>query len=169
MRCGTEALAGSVDARERLARGFGRIPGLRRIETGIAVSAGRAFLAEVMQQPHAPAAGALAEAEQRIELGEGHAPELLAALGLLEHAAQVHEIAQAVGHPCIRRLAVAPGAAGLLVIRFDALRQVALRDEAHVGLVDAHAEGDRGDIDLALLALEALLVARCALPVHPAW
>src|SRR6185369_2579576 len=45
---GAEALAGAVDARERLARGVGRIPGLRRIETGIAVPAGWAFLAKVV-------------------------------------------------------------------------------------------------------------------------
>ena len=43
-----------------------------------------------------------------------------------------------------------------------ALGQVEMGDEAHVGLVDAHAEGDRGDHDHALLLEEAVLVARRA-------
>jgi hypothetical protein len=34
-----------------------------------------------------------------------------------------------------------------------------MRDEAHVGLVDAHAEGDRRHHDHAVLAQEARLVA----------
>ena len=38
-----------------------------------------------------------------------------------------------------------------------------MRDEADVGLVDAHAEGDRGDDDDAFLAQKALLVARARL------
>ena len=35
-----------------------------------------------------------------------------------------------------------------------------MRHEAHVGLVDAHAEGDRGDHHHAILAQETLLVLR---------
>jgi hypothetical protein len=54
----------------------------------------------------------------------------------------LHDVAEAVGHPRVGGRAVAAGAAGLLVIALDALRQVEVRDEAHVGLVDAHAEGD---------------------------
>ena len=38
-----------------------------------------------------------------------------------------------------------PGAAGLLVISLDRLGDAGMGDEAHVGLVDAHAEGDRRD------------------------
>ena len=81
-------------------------------------------------------------------------------LGLLDHAALLHDVGQAVGHPGVGGLAVAAGAAGLLVVGLDALRQIEMRDEAHVGLVDAHAEGDGGDDDDAVLAQEALLVAR---------
>ena len=35
-----------------------------------------------------------------------------------------------------------------------------MRDEAHVGLVDAHAEGDGGHHDDAFLAQEARLMRR---------
>ena len=48
-----------------------------------------------------------------------------------------------------RRLAVAAGAADLLRVRLEALRQVVVVDVADVGLVDPHAEGDRRDDDVA--------------------
>ena len=45
------------------------------------------------------------------------------------------------------RLAVAAGAADLLRVALQALGQVVVVDVADVGLVDAHAERDRGDDD----------------------
>ena len=90
----------------------------------------------------------------------------LAGFRLVDHAPQLHHVLQPVGHPGIGRQAVAAGAAGLLVVALDALRQVEMRDEAHVGLVDAHAEGDGGDHHDAVLALEALLVPPARLGVH---
>ena len=72
----------------------------------------------------------------------------------------LHHVGQAVGHPGVGRQAVAAGAAGLLVVALDALGQVEVRDEAHVGLVDAHAEGDGRDHHDAVLAQEAVLVLR---------
>ena len=66
---GAEALAGAVDRRQRLLRRGGGVEGLGRREAGVAIAAGRARLAEIVEQAHAPAAGGLAQAEQRIELG----------------------------------------------------------------------------------------------------
>ena len=68
------------------------------------------------------------------------------------------DVLHAVGHPSFRWLAVAAGAAGFLVVGLDAFRQVEVGDEAHVGLVDAHAESDRRAHDQAVLAQEAALV-----------
>jgi hypothetical protein len=76
---------------------------------------------------------------------------------------------QAVAEPGVGRQAVAAGAAGLLVVGLDALRQVQVGDEAHVRLVDAHAEGDGGDDDDALAAQEAPAGARRASAGRPAW
>ena len=56
--------------------------------------------------------------------------------------------------------AVAARAARLLVVALDGLGQVVVHDEAHVGLVDAHAEGDGGDDDVDLVAREGVLYAR---------
>ena len=56
------------------------------------------------------------------------------------------------------RRPVAPGPADLLVVGLDAARQVGMEDVAHVGLVDPHAEGDRGDDDHARFGHEQVLV-----------
>ena len=52
-------------------------------------------------------------------------------------------------------VAVASGAADLLVVAFRAVRHVEVDDEAHVRPVDAHAESDCGDDDDRLAAAEA--------------
>ena len=83
----------------------------------------------------------------------------LGGLGILDHLAQAGDVLQAIDHPGIGGQAVAAGAAGLLVIGFEALGQIEMGDEAHVGLVDAHAEGDGGDHDDAVFLEEAVLVA----------
>ena len=58
----------------------------------------------------------------------------------------------------LRRLAVAAGAAGFLVVAFERLRQVVVHDPAHVRLVDAHAERDGRDDHLRIVANERFLV-----------
>ena len=107
-------------------------------------AAGLAGLAEVAEQPHAPAVGRLGQPEHGIELGRRQPLVRDVGLRQLDQPALLHDVGQAVGHPGLGRLAIAAGAAGLLEVAFDALGHVEVRDEAHVGLVDAHAEGDRG-------------------------
>ena len=72
--------------------------------------------------------------------------------------AQQGIVVEAVAQPAGGRLPVASGAAAFLVEVFDALRHVEVGDEAYVGLVDAHAEGDGGHDDEAFFAGEAVLV-----------
>ena len=120
---------------------------------------GRARFAEVGEQAHAPAVVRLGQREQRVELAALAALELFGSWALVDHPPLVDHVGQAVGHPGVGGQAVAAGAAGLLVVALDVLRQVEVRDEAHVGLVDAHAEGDRRDHHDAVLAQEAVLVA----------
>jgi hypothetical protein len=87
----------------------------------------------------------------------------------VEHLPQRDDVLQAVDQPGVRGQAVAAGAAGLLVVGLDGLRQVEVGDEAHVRLVDAHAEGDGGDDDHALLAQEAPPGALARRAGRPAW
>ena len=57
----------------------------------------------------------------------------------------------------MRQLAVAPGPAGLLIVGFQAAGHVVVHDEPHVGLVDAHAEGQRRHDNLGLAGHERVL------------
>ena len=116
-------------------------------------------LAEVASSRTRRQSCASARASSASSLPRSTLLELLAGRALVDHAALVHHVLQAVGHPGVGRQAVAAGAAGLLVVALDVLGQVEVGDEAHVGLVDAHAEGDGGDHHDAVLAQEAVLVA----------
>ncbi|MNO92050.1 hypothetical protein D3C76_836120 [compost metagenome] len=82
----------------------------------------------------------------------------LVAFGVLQHLLEHHHVLQTVGHPGICRQTVTTAAPGFLVIGLKRLRQVEVRDKAHVGLVDAHAKGHGGDHDQAFLVEEAFLV-----------
>ena len=66
----------------------------------------------------------------------------------------------------MRRLAVAAGAADLLRVALEALRQVVVVDVADVGLVDPHAERDRRDDDVRGRARPPLLHLDAVLGVH---
>ena len=162
-----KALAGAVDARQRLARGVARIPCLGSLETDIAVAAGLGQrLAEVAQQFLAAAGGQFAEGEHRIEFAALDPLEGIGGLRAVDHAREHDHVLEPVHHPGVRGQTVAPGAAGLLVVGLDAAWQVHVRDEAHVRLVDAHAEGDGRDHDDAVLAQEPCLVAAAFLVAH---
>src|SRR6187455_1393408 len=133
---GAKALAAAERARERLLRGDRAIPDYRRLEAGIAIAARRRCFAEIREQAHPPAGGRLAQAQQRIELGACHALELVLRVRCLDHAPMIDDVGESVRHPRIGRRAVTPRAPGLLVIPFDAFRQIEMRDETYVGLVD---------------------------------
>ena len=65
-----------------------------------------------------------------------------------------------------RGLAVASGAARLLVVGLERLGHGGVADGAHVGLVDPHAEGVGGDDDLDLIGHEGALGAVAGLAVE---
>ena len=67
----------------------------------------------------------------------------------------------------VRREAVAPGAADLLIIALDGIGRIGVGDEAHVRLVDAHAEGDGRHHDDALAREERVLMRRALLAALP--
>src|SRR5690606_34216681 len=116
----------------------------RSFETVVAVAAslGRT-LAEVPQQHRAAAPRRLDQHRQRIEAGA--LAGLPALVDLTDPLPSLGEVAGSPQHHGNSWIAVASGSPGLLVISFDRLRDAGMRDEAHVRLVDAHAEGDRGD------------------------
>jgi len=142
------------DRRQQLLRRDETVPRVGRGETGVAVAARLGSLPEVVEEVLPSASDRLAQGQHRVEvLPEPHLVRTVAGR-LIDHAALLHDVAEPIGHPHGRRVAVAAGATGLLVVALDGLGQIDVSDEAHVGLVDAHAEGDRGDHDDAVVAEE---------------
>src|ERR1019366_2965953 len=78
---------------------------------------------------------------------------------LVEEMRLLGDVAGAEEQQTVAGQAIAPGAAGLLVVALDILGEVVVDDPADVGLVDAHAEGDRGANDAGVVAQKAFLVA----------
>ena len=136
------------------------VPGLRRFQAGVAVSARLALLAEVGQQPGPPALDGLAERQHRVQVLAEHPAVGQVALGVVDHLALLDHVGQPVGQPGGGRQPVPPGPAGLLVVALDRLGQVEVGDEPDVRLVDAHPERDGGDHHQAVLAQEPGLVLR---------
>ena len=153
-----EALAGAQDGRHRLLRIDRAVEPLDAFLAEIAVAAGLRRLAEIGEQGLAPAARRLGQRQERGQALAFDALALVRLLALLDlQAAQLH-VAQAVEGQRIGRQPVAAGAADLLVVGLDIGRQVGMADEAHIGLVDAHAEGDGGRHHHAVFLLEGILV-----------
>src|SRR3712207_9285801 len=89
----------------------------------------------IAQQHLAPAAGGLAEAEHGVELLALDPALPVGCRGLLQEALELAHILEPVEHPGVRRLAVAAGAAGLLVVGLERARRVGVGGEAHVGQI----------------------------------
>ena len=156
---GAEPLAGAVDGGHRLDGDLGAVPAGDRGEAGIAIAAAAGMgFAEMGEDGLAPAVGGFADGEQRLELGALDALDLVGCAALVDHPPALHDIRHAVAHPCFGRLAVAPGPAGFLVVGLDRGRHIHMGDIAHVGLVDAHAEGDGGHEAKLFLLEEGVLV-----------
>ena len=74
-----------------------------------------------------------------------------------EEALVREDVGPAVKHEAVAGQAVPPGAANLLVPRLDIARHVAVDDETHIRLVDAHAERDGGNDDIDVITSERFL------------
>src|SRR5205814_4408722 len=114
------------------------------------------FFAEIAQQRRAPAFAGFGVMH--------HLPELLARDALLAFALLIDEmrllddIARAEKQRAFARQPIAPGAARLLIIAFDVLRQIVMNDEPHVRFIDSHPEGDRRRDHPDVISEEQLLI-----------
>ena len=158
---GPKALPGAIGAGQQFLRDDLAVAQLRRRQAVVAIAAfwWLERLAEISEQAGAPAVRGFGQTDQRLQLGNRDALERFRAGGLLDHAPVLHDIRQAIRHPGAGWLAVAPRAPGLLIIGFDAFRQIEMRHEAHVRFIDPHAERDGGDDHDAVFADEAILMA----------
>ena len=157
-----EAVVEAVHARQRLLGVDRGVVGLRRVEADVAVAAVVAqVFAEVAEQHAAAAGGGLGVAHHAVELVQLDA-HVIGGVGTgrdaaLDEAARDGCVAEAEEQEGLGGQAVAPRPAGLLVVALDVLGQVVVHHEAHVALVDAHAEGDGGDHHGGLVAGEGVL------------
>ena len=113
------------------------------------------FLTEVMQQH-------LATAHTRLGIG-GSLLQQLATDVLLGHRLSLHELLEllqvliGIEGDADALAAVATGTSRLLVVAFEALRDVVVDDEAYVGFVDAHAKSNGCDDDIDSFHEEVVL------------
>ena len=113
------------------------------------------FLTEVMQQH-------LTTAHTRLGIG-GSLLQQLATDVLLGHGLSLHELLEflqvliGIEGDADALAAVAAGTSRLLIVAFEALRDVVVDDEAHIGFVDAHAKSNGGDDDVDALHQEVVL------------
>ena len=138
-----EAHLGAEGGGEQFARDLGRVDRRRRFQAIVAIAAARRrVFAEMPQQDRAAAVGASTSAASAFSRSRSPARRSGSTSVSIRRRASAKSSA-AQNSQRFGRIAVAPGAAGLLVIGLDRLGDAGMGDEAHVGLVDAHAERDR--------------------------
>ena len=113
-----------------------------------------------------PAASALQELEQSDRL-RAHPGLQHRIIDVFEEAVVREHIDPRVHDHAVRVEAVAARPSDLLIPALDVARHVAVDHEAHVALVDPHAERDRRDDHVALIAGERVLVPRPLLVAEP--
>src|ERR1700682_5955589 len=129
-----KTLSGAIGAGQQFLCDDFAIAKLRRRQAVVAIAAfgGAERFAEISEQPGAPAVRGFGETDKRLQLADRHPLERFRARGLLDHAPLLYDIRQPISHPGAGWLAVAPRAPGLLIIGIEALRQIEMRNEAHV-------------------------------------
>ena len=137
-------LPGAIDGGQDLARQFGHIADARCVQAVVAIAAGLGrMFAKVAQQHGTAAAAGFDQRGQRVQ------PGALAHAAGFVHFLQPHsragEIVRTPQHDRHRRIAIAPRASGFLIVALDRFGDAGVGNEPHVGLVDSHAEGHRGD------------------------
>ena len=139
---------------------------------------GCSLVAKVAQHVFAQTAGGIAVAlhlaEQAISILERPrallvVERLVGSITAVDQKAAHTEIVAVPQQMAAGRVAIAAGAARLLVVGLDALGHVVVNHVAHVGLVDAHAKGVGGNhhlnivVDKGALALTAGVVAHAGM------
>ena len=162
---GLTALPQARHGGQQLPRRQGDVVHRRGIEAVVTAAAGcRERLAKIGQLQHTAAIGALGVMHHGLQLGPRgglHGLQGLAGFGIDAAANQLvggAQVARTEVQHALARLTVAPGAAGFLVIGLQRAWQVEVHDPAHIGLVDAHAEGHGGHHDRGGIADEFALV-----------
>ena len=163
-----EALAGADNGGEHLLgdfRGVELLPGLQA-DVAPAAALLRPPLPQVLQHEPAAAAGQLGELHHPRQLLPD-VPLLLRVLDLIDEVVLPDLVAVGVDEDALAGQSVPAGPARFLVVTLQGLGQVVVDDEADVGFVYAHAEGDGGDDDGYAVADEVFLGPAARVAVEP--
>src|SRR6267154_6065696 len=147
------------DTRKKLLRSDCSVIGFARSQTIVTAATVRLgkFFAKVTQQGYATALAAFGKVNHLPQLGGGDLP--LPFVGHLVDEPRVFDrVSGAKEQQAFARQAVSSGAACLLIIAFDVLRQIVMDHKTHVRFVDAHAESDRRTNHAHFVAQEEFLV-----------
>ena len=161
-----EIFAGPQNGRQSLAHGVGGVEHQGGTGAQIAIAARLGRLVEIAQQHLTAAARRLGQTQKRIQPGVISLLAVKRRRPLVNLRAAQANVVGAIQRHRLGRQAVTPGAANLLVIAFDRLRQIGMGDPADIGLVDAHAKGNRRHHDQPVLLLKAHFDQPPRLGVH---
>ena len=161
-----KTLPDAVHTAQQLLHQLRAVKPFGRVQAVVAVAAGGRFFAEMAQQQLAAAGGGFAHVEHGVEFLQFDLFLEIGSLAFGNALFQQHQRVHAVTQPAHRGQAVAPRPAAFLIEMLDALRHVQMRHKAHVGLVDAHAEGHRGHNDDVVFVRETVLVVLACFQAH---
>src|SRR5215471_5743808 len=117
---GAKPLSRTINSRKGLLRGNRPVPTGNRCTAIVTVGARRVVgLPKIAEQDLAAARHCLTIADQRFDLLSLDLALTVCYFAAVEQPKQVHQIGDAVSHPCVRRQSVAPGAPPLLVVGFE--------------------------------------------------
>ena len=150
---------------QHLQRGLG-VDLWTRIAAVVAVAAVllRILLAEIVQQRLAAAHRTLGIRDRLLQ--QQFADLLLGDRFALHELFEFLDILVTVKGQTVTLAAVASRTTRLLIIPFERLGNVVMDDEPHVGLVDTHAESDRGDDHIGALHQEIVLILGARGRIH---
>ncbi len=152
-----EVLTHPPDAGERLLGILGAVVALGRIQTDVAVAARLVVVFTEVVEQHLTAAGLrLGKGRHHVELVLLHL-QLLRVFYVVEQAPHPAYVGGVVQQQRLGRGTVTAGPARLLIVGFDVLGDVVVHHEAHVRLVDPHAERHRCHHYLDVILEEGIL------------
>ena len=170
---GAEALACAGDARKDLLRRNGGVcQPFDFVEADVACPAIRLceFLAEIFGQFAVAAMDAGAKAAHVIEQIARGGDNLVGRRRLrrrfFNQRFPAHHVGGGIEQHAFGLQAVAPGAAGLLLVMLDGFRHGGVDNAAHVATVDAHAEGHRCGHDVDLFGGKCVLRPAALVGLH---
>ena len=159
---GAEPLARAGDRGERFLREDRAVHKFDALHAQIAIAARFGALTKIGKKRLPPATRGFAQRNESIEPSALDALLFVRRLAFLDLLAAQPHVVEAIKRQRRSRQAVASRTPDFLIIGLDGFRQIGVRHEPHIGLVDAHSERNRRHHDKAVLLQETVLIVQSA-------